>query len=127
MTQQPGQDERAFLESLKAAASEADVGIMTLQDALCMMLVAGIIDVRLKEKLPELEEPTLPAFSTIIDAHLHAKATSGSTAVVNKVFAPGGNRSSKGQNKQGGQSGPGQHQSGQGISNAEIKSQTVMK
>ena len=35
MSQQPGQDERAFLESLKAAASEADVGGMTLQDALC--------------------------------------------------------------------------------------------
>ena len=48
------------------------------------MLVAGICDVRLKEKLSELQEPTLPAFSTIIDVHLHAKATSGSTAVLNK-------------------------------------------
>ena len=90
MTQQQGQDERAFLESLKAPASEADVGGMTLQDALCMMLVAGIRDVRLKEKLSELEEPTLPSFTTIIDAHLYAKATAGNTAVVNKVFTPGG-------------------------------------
>ena len=59
MSQQPGQDERAFLENLKAAASKADVGGMTLQDALCMMLVAGIRDTRLKEKLSKLEEPTL--------------------------------------------------------------------
>ena len=54
ITQQPGQNERAFLESLKAAASEANVDGMALQDALCMMLVAGIRDVRLKEKLSEL-------------------------------------------------------------------------
>ena len=50
MSQQPGQGERAFLESLKAAASEADVGSMTLQDTLCMLLVTGIRDTRLKEK-----------------------------------------------------------------------------
>ena len=62
MTQQPGQDKRAFLGSLKAAASEADVGGMTLQDALCVMLGAGIRDVRLKEKLSELKEPSLPAY-----------------------------------------------------------------
>ena len=48
MTQQQGQDEMAFLEALKAAASEADVGGMNLQDALCMKLFAGIKDVRLK-------------------------------------------------------------------------------
>ena len=51
MSQQSGQDERVFLESLKAAASESDVGGMPLQDALCMMLLSGICDVRLKEKL----------------------------------------------------------------------------
>ena len=100
------------LESLKAAASEADVGGMTLQDSLCMMLVAGIRDVRLKEKLSGLEEATLPAFTTIIDIHLHAKAMAGNTAVVNKVFTPGGNK--KSQNKQGG----GQGQQRSGISNA---------
>ena len=50
---------------------------MTLQDALCMMLVAGLRDLRLKEKLSELKEPTLPAFTSIIDAHIHAKATAG--------------------------------------------------
>ena len=67
----------------------------------------------------------MPASSTIIDAYLHAKATSGSTAVVNKVFTPGGNRNNKGQNKQDGQSGQGQQCSG--ISDAAKKRQTVMK
>ena len=94
---------------------------MTLQDALCMMLLAGIRDVRLKEKLSELQKPTLPAFTTIIDAHLHAKATAGNTAVVNEVFTPGGNKKSK--NKQGG----GQGQQRSGISDAEKKRRTVMK
>ena len=90
-----------------------------------MMLVAGIRDVRLKEKLSEMEGPTLPAFTTIIDAHLYAKATAGITAVVNKVFTPGGNRK-KGQNKQGGgQSGQGQQRSG--IGDAEKKKRMVMK
>ena len=89
-----------------------------------MMLVAGITDVRLKEKLSELEEPTLPAFTTIIDAHLDAKATTGNTEVVNKVFTPGGNRN-KGQNKQGGQGGQGQQRLG--ISDAEKKRRTVTK
>ena len=108
ITLQQGQEERAFLEILKAAASEADVGGLTLQDALCMMLVPGIRYVRLNEKLSELEEPTLPAFTTFIDAHLHDKTTAGIAAVVNKVFTPGGNRN-KGQNNQGGgQGGQGQ-------------------
>ena len=85
------------------------------------MLVAGIKDVRLKEKLSELEEPTLPAFTTLIDVHLHAKATAGSTAVVNKVFTTGGGNK-KAQNKQGVQ---GQQRSC--ISDAEKKRRTIMK
>ena len=120
MSQQPGQDERAFLESLKAAASEANVGGMTLQDALCMMLVAEIRDTRLKEKLSELEEPTLPAFSTLIDAHLHAKATAGGTASMNKVYTPNSGNKKTQKNNQG------QRQAGQ-ISDAEKKRRTVMK
>ena len=124
MSQQPGQDERTFLESLKAAASEADVGGMTLQDALCMMLVSGISDTRLKEKLSELEEPTFPALSTLIYAHLHTKATAGGSGTVNKVFSPNNGNKNKSQNKKGGQ---GQRQAGQGISDAEKKRRTVMK
>ena len=121
MTQQQGQDERAFLKTLKAAASKADVGGMTLQDALCMTLVAGIRDVRLKEMLSDLEEPAFSASTTIIDAHLHANATAGNTVVVNKVFTPGGNK--KGQNKQGG----GQGQRRLGISDAEKRRRTIVK
>ena len=84
MTQQPGQDERAFLKSIKAAASEADVGGMTLQDRWSMMLVSGISDKQWKEKLSELDKPTLPAFRTSIDVHFYAKATLGVTAVIEK-------------------------------------------
>ena len=118
---QPGQDKRALLESLKAAASEADIGGMTLQETLCMMLVSGIRDTRLKEKLSELEEPTLPAFSTLIDAHLHAKATEGGTASINKVYSPSNG------NKKAQKGGQGQRQAGSNISEAEKKRQTVMK
>ena len=103
MTQQAGQDERAFLESLKAAANEADIEGMTLQDALCMVLVSGIKDTRLREKMSEIKEPTLDSFSGLIDAHLHGKATAGgNTAVINKVSAPnrgGRQKSSGGQNR----------------------------
>ena len=121
MSKQPGQDKRAFLESLKAAASEADVGGMTLQDALCMMLVTGIGDTRLKEKLSELEEPTLPAFSILIDVHRHAKATAGSMASINKVYsANNGNKKAQKGNQV-------QRQTGSGISESEKKKRTIMK
>ena len=117
MSQQPDQDERAFLESLKAAASEADIGGMTLQDALCMMLVAGIRDTRLKEKLSELEETTPPAFSNLIDAHLHNKATAGGTASIYKVYSPNNG------NKKAQKSGQNQRQAGL-VSEAEKKRRT---
>ena len=68
MEQQSGQDERAFLESIKAAAGEADIQGMTLEDALCLVCLTGIKDNRLREKLNELETPTLPAFAVLIDA-----------------------------------------------------------
>ena len=122
MSQQPGQDKRAFLESLKVASSKADVGGMMLQDALCMMLVSGIGDTRLKEKWSELEEPTLPTFSTLIDAHLHPKATAVGRASINKLFSPSNGNKNKSQ--KGGQ---GQQQAGQGISEAEKKRRTLMK
>ena len=120
MSQQPGQNERAFLESLKAAASEADMAGMTLQDALCIMLVTVIRDTRLKEKLSELEEPTLPTLSILIDAHLHAKATAGSAASINKVYSP------KNGNKKAQKGGQGQRQAGS-ISESEKKRRTIMK
>ena len=58
MEQQLGQDERAFLESIKAAAGEADIQGMMLEDALCLVCLTGIKDNWLREKLSELETPT---------------------------------------------------------------------
>ena len=83
MTQQTGQDARAFLEQLKCAALEADIEGMTLKDALCLTLLSGVRDARLKEKLSELGPPTLPAFGVLIDAHLHSNATAGQAASEN--------------------------------------------
>ena len=85
MTQQAGQDAHAFPEQLKCAALEADIEGMSLEDALCLTLLSGVCDVRLKEKLSELDPPTLPAFGVLIDAHLHSKATAGQAASTNRT------------------------------------------
>ena len=77
MSQRQGQDKRAFLEQIKSTAAEADIEGMNLEDALCLTLLSGLRDARLREKLSELEQPTLPAFGVLIDAYLHSKATSG--------------------------------------------------
>lgn len=61
MTQQAGQDERAFLEQLKCASSEADI-----EDALCLTLLNGLHDARLRGKLSELGTPTLLAFGMLM-------------------------------------------------------------
>ena len=75
MEQQSGQDEPISLESIKAAAGGADIQGMTLEDALCLVCLTGLKDNRLREKLSELETPTLPAFAVLIDAYIHSKAT----------------------------------------------------
>ena len=43
MSQQPGKDERAFMEQLKNSAAEADIEGMKLEDALCLTLQSGIL------------------------------------------------------------------------------------
>ena len=91
MAQQAGQDERAFLDQLKSAAAVTDIEGMNLEDALCLTQLSGIRDTRLREKLSELEQPTLPAFGVLIEAHLHSKAMSGPSAAANR---------SKGRNQQ---------------------------
>ena len=78
--QHSGQDKRAFLESIKAAAGEADIKGMNLEDALCLVCLTGLKDNRLSEKLSELETPTLQSFVVVIAAYLHSKATAGSSA-----------------------------------------------
>ena len=85
ITQQTGQDEWAFLEQVKCATSEADIEGMSLEDALCLTLLNGVRDVRLKEKLSELDLPTLLAFGVLIDAHLNSKATTGQAASANRT------------------------------------------
>ena len=42
MSQQAGQDKKAFLEHLKCAAAEADIEGMNLDDELCLTLLSGI-------------------------------------------------------------------------------------
>ena len=77
-------EERPFLEQFKGAASEADIEGMNLKDALCLMLLSGIRDARLREKLSELEQPTLPAFGVLIDTYQHSKTASGPSAAANR-------------------------------------------
>ena len=113
MSQQAGQDERAFLKQLKSAAAKADIEGMYLEDALCLTLLSGLRDARLREKLSKLEQPTLPAFGVLIDAYLHSKATSGPSAAVNRTEG----RDQQQKRKQGGQK----------ISDAEKKCQNAMK
>jgi hypothetical protein len=102
MAQKSGQDERAFLEDLRASADEADIAGMTLNDALCMQLLTGLQDKRLVEKLGEVEEPSIEVFTRIVNAHLHAKASSPSQA----------NKTSAKPAKKGGGKQPPQQQSG---------------
>ena len=96
LQQQSGQDERTFVEHLKAAAADADIQGMNLEDALCLVTISGLKDSRLREKLSKLENPTMPAFSVLIDAHMHAKATAGGTAAASAASAAATN---KGQGK----------------------------
>ena len=59
LQQQSGQDKRAFVEHMKAAAAEADIQGMNQEDALCLVTISGLKDSRLREKLSELKNPTL--------------------------------------------------------------------
>ena len=119
MAQQAGQDKRAFSESVKVAANKSDIACMTLEDAMCLNILTGCRDTRLKEKMSELETPTMAAFNILIDAHMHTKATTakpatccGTTAYKQKNTGRGGqNNSSRGRN----------------VSDAEKKRRQIMK
>jgi len=88
MTQKNGQDERAFLEDLRATADEADISGMTLDGALCLQLLTGLQDKRLVEKLGEVEDPSIDKFSRIINAHMHAKASTPSQTLKTSTGQP---------------------------------------
>ena len=119
MAQQAGQDERSFAEAVKIAANESDIAGMTLQDAICLVILTGCKDTRLREKMSELETPTMAAFNILIDAHMHAKATSakpasscGAQANKQKNTGQGGQNSGGGRNV---------------VSDAEKKRRQIMK
>ena len=122
MEQQSGQDERAFLKSIKVAAGEADIQGMTLKDALCLVCLTGIKDNRLREKLSELETPILSAFAVLIDAYMHSKATASSLAAAAAAV-------SRQQNRQGGNKNKNNNNCGNwpGLSDTEKKRRSVMK
>ena len=80
MTQQAGQDKHAFAEVVRLAANEADIAALTLQDALCLVILTGCKDACQREKMSKLEEPTIAAFKTLIDAHMHSKATANAAS-----------------------------------------------
>ena len=98
MNQKTGQDKRAFIEELQAVAEEADIASMDLEDSLCLMMLAGLTDKKLVEKLSEQEEPRFAAFKRIVDAHLHAKATGQGQAGTFKTLST--------EKKRGGESSP---------------------
>ena len=124
MTQQTRQDERSFAEAVKLAANEADIAALTLQGSLCLVILTGCKDARLREKMSELEEPTIAPFNTLIDAHMHSKATANAASSARTNSQPNRGRGGNGRSNQSGQ--PGQ-QNRQPLSDAETKRRQIMK
>ena len=120
MTQQAGQDEHSFAEKVKAAATEADIAGMGLHDSICLVLLSGIKDARLRERMSEVETPDLATFMHLIDSHMHGKATTGahSAATSNRGRGRGSGR--------GGYNNTGSRQPA-GVSDQEKKRRAVLK
>jgi len=92
-TQQAGQSERDYIEELHSRADEADLANMNMEDMLCLMYVSGLTDSRLRERMSEVEQPTLAVFNNLVDLHMHAKATAGTEA---RALATGGRQGKQG-------------------------------
>ena len=120
MTQQTGQGKRVFAKAVKMAANEVDIAALTLQDSLCLVILTGCKDARLREKMSELDEPTMTiaAFNTIIDAHMHSKATANAASSARANSQPNRGR---GNNRRNSQSGLAAQQNRQPLSDAEKK------
>ena len=123
MKQQTGQDERAFAEAVKLAAGESDIAAMTIQKALCRVILASCKDTRLREKMSELEEPTIAAFNTLIDAHMYSKAISLPASSARTNSQPSRGRCGNGR----GGSLAGQQRQQQPVTDAEKKRRQIMK
>ena len=59
----------------------------------------------LREKMSELEEPTIAAFNTLIDEHMHSKATANAASSARTNSQPNRGRGGNSRNGQFGQSG----------------------
>jgi hypothetical protein len=73
--QKEGEDERHFIESLMSLAEEADIAGMDLNSSLCLMYMSGLTDPKLRQRLGEVEEPTIERFNAIVDSYVHGKTT----------------------------------------------------
>ena len=118
MTQQVGQDKREFAGAVKLAANKSDIAALILQEPVCFVILTGCKNARLREKMSELKEPTIAAFNTMIDAHMHSKATSIAASSARTNSQPNWGRGGKGQSGQ---------QNKKPISDSERKRRQFMK
>ena len=106
------------------AANEADIAALTLQDSLCLVILTGCKDTCLREKMSDLEEPAIAAFNTLIDGHMHSKATANAASSAWANSQPNRGRGNNGRKNQSGQAA---QQNRQLISDTEKKRRQVMK
>ena len=71
--QTEGQDGINWREELRNIADDADVDEMTTADLFCVLYVMGVKDNALREKLLELQNPTIEKFDRAVDAYDQAK------------------------------------------------------
>ena len=71
--QQDGQDGINWREELRNIADDADVDEMTTADLFCVLYVTGVKDNALREKLLEIQDPSIEKFDRTVDAFDQAK------------------------------------------------------
>ena len=72
--QSEGQNGLKFREELRNLADEADIAEMMPEDMLCVMYVRGVRSNELRERLLEVQEPSLARFNRIVDSFDQAKS-----------------------------------------------------
>jgi hypothetical protein len=78
--QKDGEEERQFIEWLMSLAEEADIAGMTLNDAVCLMYTTGFSDPKLRQRLGEIDDPTLDRFNAVVDSFVHGRVTANNPA-----------------------------------------------
>ena len=71
--QEEGQDGINWREELRNIADDADVDEMTTADLFCVLYVTGVRDNALREKLLEIQDPSIEKFDRTVDAFDQAK------------------------------------------------------